>query len=77
MTDRINALTIVLERDIRTDDIGPLIAAIRQLRGVLNVTQHVSQLEDIVARARVRQELGEKLWEVLHPKTDTSSISGG
>jgi hypothetical protein len=68
MTDRINALTVVLNVDIRDDDAEPIIAAIRQIRHVLSVAANVSSLEDHVARTRVRQELTDKLWEVLHPK---------
>ena len=37
MTDRYDAFTVVLERNIRTDDAEPVLAAIRQLRGVLDV----------------------------------------
>lgn len=68
MTDRLNALTVVLDRDIRVDDAEPLIAAIRQLRGVLSVELHVSDLEDSIAQTRVRRELGEKLIAIVYPK---------
>lgn len=34
MSDRINALTVVLERDIRDDDIEPILTSIRLIRGV-------------------------------------------
>lgn len=37
MSDRYFALTVVLEQDIRDDDAEPLIAAIRQMRGVADV----------------------------------------
>lgn len=69
MTDRINALTVVLDVDIRSDDAEPIIAAIQQIRRVLSVTANVSSLDDHIARSRVRQELTDKLWEVLHPKS--------
>jgi len=68
MTDRYNALTVVLEKDIRSDDAEHLINAIRYLRNVAKVTPHVSDIDSHVAEARVRQELGEKLWEVLYPE---------
>lgn len=68
MTDRFNALTVVLERDIREDDAEPLIAAIRQLRGVLSVEPHVSNLSDLIAESRVRREIGERLVTIVYPK---------
>lgn len=67
MTDRYNALTVVLDRDIRSDDAEAIINAIRQIRGVLAVDPHVADMADHVAVARVRAELTEKLWGVLHP----------
>lgn len=71
MTDRLNALTVVLETDIRDDDAETLIAAIRQLRGVLSVTGNVVEIGDHIAQERARRDLGEKLWQVLYPKTST------
>lgn len=68
MTDRYNALTVVLEKDIRNDDAEALLNAIRQLRGVLSVTGNVADLDSHMAQARARHELGEKLWRVLYPK---------
>lgn len=68
MTDRYNALTVVLEQDIRSDDAEALIEAITCLRGVLKVTPRVANPDEHIAEMRVRQELGEKLWQVLYPK---------
>ena len=42
MTDRVYALTVVLEMDIREDAIEPLCAAIRQLSGVVDVRNNVT-----------------------------------
>lgn len=42
MTDRFNALTVVLEKDIREDDAQALLSAIGQLRGVLTVSGNVA-----------------------------------
>ena len=68
MTDRYNALTVVLEKDIRDDDAEALLAAIRQLRGVLSVSGNVADMGDHIAQERARRDLGEKLWRVLYPK---------
>ncbi len=69
MTDRINGLTVVLQTDIRIDDADPLIDAISMLKGVLSVSPNISdQFDNHVAETRVRRELTDKLWEVIHPK---------
>lgn len=68
MTDRYHTLTVVLERDTRDDDAEPLIAAIRQMRGVLSVTGVVVSPEAHMAQERARRELGEKLMAVLYPQ---------
>lgn len=67
MTDRVNFLHVALEKDIRTDDIKPLITAIKQLRGVLKVEKNISDPCSWVIEQRVRQELGEKLISVIYP----------
>lgn len=69
MTDRINALTVVLDRDYRDDDATHLIAAIQQFKGVLSVTPNVATLDSHIAETRVRRELGEKLMDVVYPKS--------
>ena len=68
MTDRYNTLTVVLERDMRDDDAEALLSAIRQLRGVLSVSGGVANPTTYAAEERARRELGEKLWQVLHPQ---------
>lgn len=68
MTDRLYALTVVLEADMREDDAQALISAIGQLRGVLSVTGEISDASVHAAQERARRELGQKLWDVIHPK---------
>ena len=68
MTDRYHTLTVVLERDTRTDDAEALIAAIGQMRGVLKVSGVVADPAAYMAKERARRELGEKLWAVLEEK---------
>lgn len=70
MTDRFNSLVVVLERDLRDDDAQPIIDAIKQIRGVLSVEGHVSDFDFKVAEKRAVADLEQKLWEVLHPKTE-------
>lgn len=65
MTDRVNSLIVVLAEDERIDDIQPLIMAIKQLRGVLDVAPKVVNAESYCAEQRVRHQLVEKLWSAL------------
>lgn len=65
MTDRYNALTVVLEKNMRSDDAQQLIEAILLLRGVLSVVPNVADLNSAVADRRARSELLEKLIQML------------
>lgn len=69
MTDRIYALTVTLDTDLRADDVQPLMRAIEHLRGVLTVTPLVADATTVVAQARARRELIQALWDVLSPRT--------
>lgn len=68
MTERINALSVVLDRDMREDDVTAVIDAISMLRGVLCVTTRPATIESLVAEERAKRELGEKLMAVIWPK---------
>jgi hypothetical protein len=69
MTDRVDAITVILDHDIRIDDVDAVMSAMRQLRGVLDVRPHIS--DDLVSRVtvemRIRAELAEALYAVLYP----------
>lgn len=65
MSDSINALTVVLERDIRDDDCEELINAIRMVRGVMSVEPRVSDVSDHVAKVRATAEIRDKIYELL------------
>jgi hypothetical protein len=67
MTDRFNALTVVLENDIRVDDAHPLLAAIAQIRGVLSVDGEVADLASHIAEVRAKHELGVRVWKAIYP----------
>lgn len=69
MTDRYNFLTVALEKNIRSDDAQRLIDAIGMLRGVLKVEPNVADGSTYTAEMRVRNELGEKLFAILYPKS--------
>ena len=65
MSDRYNYLTVVLERDLKDEEAEPLIAAIKQLRGVLSVAPNVTDATALLAEERVRSELRKKLWQIM------------
>lgn len=65
MTDRVNALTVILDRDIREDDIEPVVRAIEQIKHVIAVETNTVSIDDAVAEARVKLDYKKKLFEVL------------
>lgn len=69
MTDRVFAYTVILEREVRTDDAEAIENAIRMVKGVAAVTPQVASASDYFAVETARRELGQKLWEVLYPKS--------
>jgi len=69
MTDRYNSLTVILDKDKRSDDCECLINAIKQLRGVLEVIPKISTGDSWMAEARALQHYREKLIKVLLPDT--------
>ncbi len=57
MTNRIYAFTVVLDRDIRTDDVEAVTNAIRMVRHVIDVREQVADSAAHAAMMRVRSEL--------------------
>ncbi len=67
MTDRVSALTVVLDQDIRVDDVEFIMNAIRAIRHVQSVKPIVSDWKLHVAEERVRREIYEKIFDVVYP----------
>ncbi len=65
MTDRVNALTVVLDKDMRVDDIEHMIAAISMLKGVKKVSMHITDVADHVADVRAKREVRDKLYALI------------
>jgi hypothetical protein len=61
MTDRYNALTVALSKDIRDDDAESIINAIKALKGVEDVTGNVVDIDSYVAESRVKHEVAVKI----------------
>jgi hypothetical protein len=70
MTDRFHSLTVVLEKDMRSDDAQGLMDAIQRMRGVVSVSGNVTDLVSHLAESRARFDLGNKIWRILHPETE-------
>lgn len=71
MTDRIKALTVVLSRDVRVDDVEAIVNAILMVKGVARVTdKHIVDIDDYTARVRVVSRLQEKILGCFSEETD-------
>jgi hypothetical protein len=56
----------MLDRDIREDDVEPLMQSIRMLRCVAGVSIDVLDIDALTARARIRMETAEKVRVLLN-----------
>jgi len=68
MTDRVNALVVTLEQDIRIDDVQLLIDAIKMMRFVADVSPNVTDMQDHIAYIRARSDIEGKLYNALRDK---------
>lgn len=68
MTDRIHSITLILEKDVRVDDAERLLELCQQFKQVIEVVPNVSDGSSVMAEARARQELGQKIIDVIYPK---------
>lgn len=65
MTDRFNALTVSLDRDIREDDAEVIINAIKAIRGVNGVTGNIVDTDSYSAQQRVNSLVADKLISLI------------
>lgn len=70
MTDRIKGFVVTLDKDYRVDDVEEIRRALLMVKGVLSVESSVADISDHMNRERVRLELHEKLFAVLHSKKE-------
>lgn len=68
MTDRVHALTVILEREYRVDDVETIVNAIKMVRGVLKVEEHITDPDFYAAREQAKYELQQELRDVLWPR---------
>jgi len=65
MTDRIKGFYVTLDKDYRDDDVETIKNAILMIKGVISVKESIVDSDDHINRERIRQELIQKLWDVL------------
>lgn len=65
MTDRTIHLTVVLDGRYRTDDVQPIVDAIRKIRGVSDVGINVEDPNNFAVAEQIKSALQQKLFEVL------------
>lgn len=65
MTTRIKALTVTLSEDMREDDTEAVLTALRMVKGVIDVTAHVADLSDHVARLRAQRDIETRILAAL------------
>ena len=68
MSDRYNAITVVLEKDTRDDDAQDILTALKMIKGVIAAEPNIVNVDSFVSDTRARSELGTKLFEVLYSK---------
>lgn len=68
MSNRINTITVVLEKETREDGCERILEAIRMVKSVLRVKANVADSTEYMAQELARHDLGQKLWEILYPK---------
>lgn len=65
VTDRIKALTVILDQDYRDDDVQAIVHAIEQLRGVSSVTLVQATTDDYMARQVVGLKIERVIFDAL------------
>src|SRR5687768_2920427 len=68
MTDRFAGFVVSLDKDLREDDAAATLAAIRQIKGVLDVVPEICSAHVHIAEARAQRAIEEKILEVLFPR---------
>lgn len=67
MTDRVRALTVILEKDMREDDIQYLANAIQMFRWVAKVEMRPVNSNDVIAKIQAQNEIRQSLLDVIMP----------
>jgi hypothetical protein len=65
MSDSIKGLIVMFDKDYKDEDAETIARTILMIKGVAKVNSLVANIDDFLARNKVRHELREKLWNVL------------
>lgn len=65
MTDRVRNLTVVLDRDVRTDDLEVIVAAINMIKGVHSISWNPVNGDDYVNRQVLKSDFHSKLLKCI------------
>lgn len=66
MTDRHCGYVVALDKNIREDDAAETIAAIKQIKGVMNVKPILGDSTEMVATMRARNDVITKLLDLVN-----------
>jgi hypothetical protein len=72
VTDRVGAITVILEKDWRADDVQAVINALKMIRGVADAMPEVTSVTDAIARVRVRREMIDKIFGAINNNPEES-----
>lgn len=65
MSDRIKGFTVALSEDLKEEDCQGIINAIMMIKGVVAVNTNVLNVDDYLARQRVKYELRDALYDLF------------
>ena len=65
MSDKVESLTVVLEKPVSEQEAACLTAAIQMLKGVLSVKTHVSDISTYIAETRAKNDIAMKIVGIL------------
>ena len=65
MTNRVNAFIVVLQNNVREDDIQETRLALQMIKGVVDVKPNIATVDDLIAEVRVKREIFNKILDFL------------
>ena len=65
MTDRVKGFTVILEEDIRIDDVTGIEQSIGMIKGVLDVTPVISDGREEITVLRIKTQIRDKLYDFI------------
>jgi len=64
MTDRVHSVQVVLSKNIRDDDVQPLLDALKHIVGVEDVVPIIVDHDSHMAEVRARNDVRRRLYEI-------------